>query len=173
MKNSTQGPATSKLKPYLAILAWLRLGTRQKPGQQQEDLDTQDRMYAHLLVEFEPEVVKRAADEWLRTSEWWPETAPLLKLCREHARLVEIERRPRLQAPPPTNAEARRNRNAEQTMAQWEANDQLAMEIRQNVGRFFCGVALLELYAAMAEKRLTSHPELANTYYVRRAGDDR
>ena len=129
-------------------------------------------MYAHLLVEFEPEVVKRAADEWLRTSEWWPETAPLLKLCREHARLVEIERRPRLKPPEP-NAQARRNRTAEQIMAQWEANDRLAMEVRQNVDRYFCGVALLSLYVVMAEKRMDSHPELANRYYSRMAGGER
>jgi hypothetical protein len=46
-------------------------------------------IFADKLVNFEPEVVTRACDEWGGTHDRWPSLASLLRLCRDY---VEIDK---------------------------------------------------------------------------------
>lgn len=129
-----------------------------------EDMAAQDRIYARSLADFDPMVVSSACEEWAATKQFWPELSELLALVREHERLAEIARRPRL-APPEPPPTRREPMDEDRILRAWMQNDRQAEAIRQNPSEWACGRALLAAHACFRARRFRENPDLARRYY--------
>jgi hypothetical protein len=129
-----------------------------------EDMAAQDRIYARSLADFNPMVVNAACEEWSTTKQFWPELSELLALVREHVRLDEVARRPRL-APPEANPTRRENLADDRLLAAWRENDRLGAELAAAPEKFVAGHVLAKAFAGMRGKRFADRPDLAARYY--------
>ena len=85
----------SELKPYITILARLRLCLKAERQLSAAEMAAQDRVYARSLAAFALQVVNSACEE-LSTSKpgdsrgYWPDLPSLMALCREHEKLAGV-----------------------------------------------------------------------------------
>lgn len=136
-----------------------------------DDMIAQDRIYARSLAVFDPLVVEAACDEWSTTKQFWPELKELLAMCREHERLAEVARRPRLAPPPANEARPRVQRTDEEILGIWAENDRLGAELNENPTAYCCGAELAKVFRGFRAKRFEERPDLAERYYALRAAE--
>ena len=156
------------MKPILACLARLRYCVRAERTMTPEDMAAQDRIYARSLADFDPMVINSASEEWSRTKQFWPELSELMALCREHEKLAEISRRPRLSPPEPQTSRREPLRDS-QILTQWAERDRMGSDIAAHPERYIAADVLLRVWAGFRAKREAEHPDLAARYYATQA----